>query len=114
MENEDERQSAPVYRESLLYFDALRLVALRKGDGIEEALATESEREFLIRAPAHVHSAHANSKTNTNPYGTEASAAGRSGRACVARAVNVERGGMGERGCARRLGGGCWGEANSS
>ena len=30
---------------------------------------------------------------NTNPYGTEANAAGRSGRACVARAVSVERGG---------------------
>ena len=29
----------------------------------------------------------------------------RSGRACVARAVSVERGGMRERGCARRLGG---------
>ena len=30
-------------------------------------------------------------RTNTGPYGTEASAAGRSGRACVARAVSVER-----------------------
>jgi len=28
--------------------------------------------------------------------------------ACVARQVNVERGGMGERGCARRLGGRVW------
>ena len=28
--------------------------------------------------------------------------------ACVAREVSVERGGMGERGCARRLGGWVW------
>jgi len=38
-------------------------------------------------------------------YGTEASASGWSGGACVAREVSAERGGMGERGCARRLGG---------
>ena len=30
------------------------------------------------------------------------------GCACVAREVSVERGGMGERGCARRLGGWVW------
>jgi len=30
---------------------------------------------------------------------------GEVGCACVAREVSVERGGMGERGCARRLGG---------
>jgi len=30
------------------------------------------------------------------------------GCACVAREVRVERGGMGERGCARRLGGWVW------
>ena len=47
-------------------------------------------------------------RTYTNPYDTEANAAGRSGRACVARAVSVERGGMGERGCARRLGEWVW------
>ena len=53
--------------------------------------------------------AHTNStNTNTNPHGTEASAADRSGRACVARAVIVERGGMGERRCAGRLGGLVW------
>ena len=34
-------------------------------------------------------------RTNTGPYGTETNAAGRNGRACVARAVSVERGGMG-------------------
>ena len=34
---------------------------------------------------------------NTIPYGTEASSVGTSGRACVARAVSLERGGMGER-----------------
>ena len=33
---------------------------------------------------------------------------GEVGRACVAREVSVERGGMGERGCARRLGGWVW------
>jgi len=50
---------------------------------------------------------------NTSPYGTEASSAGRSGRACVARAVSVERGGMGERGYAGAWLSGCWCEANS-
>ena len=30
-----------------LHFDALRLVALREGDGVEEALATENERKRL-------------------------------------------------------------------
>ena len=35
-------------------------------------------------------------------------AVGCSGRANVARAVSVEGGGMGERGCARRLGEGVW------
>ena len=34
-------------------------VALREGGRIEETLATENERKHLIRAPAHVHSAHA-------------------------------------------------------
>jgi len=29
-------------------------------------------------------------------------------RACAAREISVERGGMGERGCARRLGGWVW------
>jgi len=33
---------------------------------------------------------------------------GEVGCACVAREVSVERGGMGERGCARRLGGLVW------
>ena len=33
---------------------------------------------------------------------------GEVGRACVAREVSAERGGMGERGCARRLGGWVW------
>ena len=33
---------------------------------------------------------------------------GEVGCACVAREVRVERGGMGERGCARRLGGWVW------
>ena len=44
--------------ETLLHFDALRPVALREGDRIEETLA-ENEREMLVRAPAYVHSAHA-------------------------------------------------------
>ena len=47
-------------------------------------------------------------RTYTNTYGTEASAAGRSGRACVARVLCVQRGGMGERGCVRRLGEWVW------
>ena len=33
---------------------------------------------------------------------------GEVGCACVAREVSVKRGGMGERGCARRLGGWVW------
>ena len=50
---------APAYRGPVLHFDALRPVALREGDRIEETFATENEREILIRAPAHVHSARA-------------------------------------------------------
>ena len=49
---------APAYRDPVLNFDALRLVALREGDGTEETPATENEIEILIRAPAHVHPAH--------------------------------------------------------
>ena len=53
------RDRAPVYREHVLNFDALRLVALREGHRTEATLAKDNEREMLIRAPAHVHSAHA-------------------------------------------------------
>ena len=35
------------YRDPVLHFDALRLVALREEGRIEEALATEKEREIL-------------------------------------------------------------------
>ena len=49
---------APAYRDPVLHFDALRLVALREGDRTEETFATENERGMPIRAPAHVHSAH--------------------------------------------------------
>ena len=49
---------APPYRDPALHFDALRLVALREGGRIEETLSTGNEREMLICAPAHVHSAH--------------------------------------------------------
>jgi hypothetical protein len=49
---------APAYRDPALHFDALRLAALREGDRIEEALATENEK-MLIHASAHVHPAHA-------------------------------------------------------
>ena len=48
----------PAYRDPSLYFGALRLVALRDGGMLEETLATENEREVLIRASEHVHSAH--------------------------------------------------------
>ena len=41
-----------------MHFDALRLVALREGGRIDDTLATENEK-MLIRAPAHVHPAHA-------------------------------------------------------
>ena len=50
---------APAYRNSVLNFDALRLVALCEGGRIEETIATENEREIPIRVHAHVHSAHA-------------------------------------------------------
>ena len=50
---------APTYRGHIFHFDALRLVALREGGRTEETLATENEREILISAPAHVHSARA-------------------------------------------------------
>ena len=53
------RDRAPAYRASVFHFDALRLVALRERDRIEETLATENEREMLMRAPEHVHTAHA-------------------------------------------------------
>ena len=46
---------APAYRDHVLYFDALRLVALREGERTDETLATENERKMLIRAPVHVH-----------------------------------------------------------
>ena len=38
---------APAYRDPALHFDALRLVALREGDRIEEALEMDNERKFL-------------------------------------------------------------------
>ena len=50
---------ASSYRDPVLHFAALRLVALREGGRTEEAPATESECEMLIRAPVHVHVAHA-------------------------------------------------------
>ena len=51
---------APAYRDLVLHSDALRLVALREGGRTIETLATENNaRVMLMRAPAHVHSAHA-------------------------------------------------------
>ena len=47
---------ALAYRDPVLRFDALHLVALHEGGRIEEILATENEREILMHAPAHVHS----------------------------------------------------------
>ena len=41
---------APTYRDPALHFDALRLVALREGDRIEETLATENKREKCFYA----------------------------------------------------------------
>ena len=38
---------APIYRDPVLHFDALRLVALREGGSIKETLATENEGKFL-------------------------------------------------------------------
>ena len=39
---------APAYRDHVLHFDALRLVALREGGRIEKTLATENEGVCLI------------------------------------------------------------------
>ena len=41
------RDRVPAYRDPALHFDALRLVALREGDRIEEALTIENERICL-------------------------------------------------------------------
>ena len=49
LNNEDERQSAPPYRDPVLHFHAPRLVALRGGDKNEETPTTENEREMLMR-----------------------------------------------------------------
>ena len=49
----------PAYQDPALHFDALRLAALREGGRIEKTLAIENGRGMLIRANAHVHSAHA-------------------------------------------------------
>jgi len=43
---------APASRYPVLHFDALRLVALREGDMIEETLATENERDAYTRTCA--------------------------------------------------------------
>ena len=66
---------APTYQGPVLHFDALRLVALREGGTHEKTLATENEREILIRAPAHILSAHAafllldrSSQPTPNPF----------------------------------------------
>ena len=68
-------------------------------------LPYEGESAVILRVPLRfIQVRKTRTRTNTTPHGTEASAAGRSGRACVARVVRAERGGMGERGCARRLG----------
>ena len=37
----------PAYRDPVLHFDAMRLVALREGGRIEETLATENEGRYL-------------------------------------------------------------------
>ena len=42
---------APAYRNHVLHFDAPRLVALREGGRIEEALATENEGKCLHAHP---------------------------------------------------------------
>ena len=68
LNNEDGRQSAP----------------------LAEAMYCTSTRRASSRCAGETGT---RTRTNTNPYGTEASAAGRSGRACVARAVSVEGGG---------------------
>ena len=49
----------PLNRGPVLHFDALRLSALRKGDWMEETLATESEKKMIHKKnepdlPGHV------------------------------------------------------------
>ena len=81
------------------FLDALRRWGHTKGN-------SQHFRFIVSVTPAMHFIRHGSTRTRTNknPYGSEANAAGRRGRACVARAVSVERGGMGERGCERRLG----------
>ena len=43
------RDRAPAYRDLVLHFDALRLVALREDGRTEEALATENGRKNYAR-----------------------------------------------------------------
>ena len=57
-----------------VHFDALRPAALREGGRTEETLATENEREMLIRKLAHVYtqptqlfSAGAHLRPTSNP-----------------------------------------------
>ena len=49
------RDRAPAYRDPVLHFHGLRLIALREGGRTEEASGTENEREMPIRAPEHPH-----------------------------------------------------------
>ena len=50
---------APACRDPVLHFDALRLVALREGGRIWGGPCNREREKIIIRAPAHVHSAHA-------------------------------------------------------
>ena len=81
---------APTYRDPALHFGALRLIALHEGCRLEETLATENEREVLIRAPAHVHSAHHTAGAQISAHFQ--SAANRSGaRALCVRSVSRDK-----------------------
>ena len=43
------KDRSPAYRQPVLHFDTLRLVALREGDGIEETLGTDNERKMMVQ-----------------------------------------------------------------
>ena len=58
---------APAYRDPVLHFDALRLVALREGDRIEEAPASENERKCTFTQPTQLFAAGAGLQPTLSP-----------------------------------------------
>jgi len=62
----------------------------------------------VLRSALSLRAAATRTRTNTSHMAQKPVLRGEVGCACVAREVSVERGGMGERGCARRFDGWVW------